>query len=186
MNIFITLVVITFLSTSFAAPLYADEIKEKQNELLEKQNELSKKQEEVQEKQTELNQVSQAVSKEEAKMANKSMQQISRASKITGAKVKNTTGDSLGDIKDLVIDPANGQVVYAVVSFGGLMGMGDKLFAIPWRALQWTSPKDYYVLDLDKDTLKKAPGFDKNHWPDNSEKWEEQRQALGQFYRVSP
>jgi sporulation protein YlmC with PRC-barrel domain len=174
------------LSAVFAGTLYADEVKEKQKELIEKQQELDKKQEEVNAKQVELNQANQDVSVERAQLANKSMQQVSRASKITGAKVKNTTGDSLGDIKDLVIDPSNGQVVYAVVSFGGVMGMGDKLFAIPWRALHWTSPKDYYVLDLDKDTLKKAPGFDKKHWPANSEKWEEQRQALGQFYRVTP
>lgn len=176
----------SLLSTVFADPLYADEIKEKQTDLIEIQQELSKNQEEVKEKQIELNQAIKEVSVERAQEANKSMQQVSRASKITGAKVKNTTGDSLGDIKDLVIDPSNGQVVYAVVSFGGVMGMGNKLFAIPWRALHWSSPKDYYVLDLDKETLKKAPGFDKKHWPENSEKWEEQRQALGQFYRVTP
>ncbi|QXP84910.1 PRC-barrel domain-containing protein [Methylococcus sp. Mc7] len=114
------------------------------------------------------------------------MQQVSRASKIIGTKVKNPNGENLGDIKELVIDPENGQVVYAVVSFGGVLGMGNKLFAIPWRALHWTRDKEYYVLDLDKDTLKKAPGFDKKHWPENSKKWEEQREALGQFYRVNP
>ncbi|WKJ92268.1 PRC-barrel domain-containing protein [Methylomonas montana] len=186
MKTLMSMVAIPFLSAAMVVPVYADDVKEKQKDLLEKQQELSKTQEEVHEKQIELNQANKEVSIERAQEANKSMQQVSRASKITGAKVKNTTGDSLGDIKDLVIDPENGQVVYAVVSFGGLMGMGDKLFAIPWRALHWTSPKDYYVLDLDKDTLKKAPGFDKKHWPENSEKWEEQREALGQFYRVTP
>ena len=65
------------------------------------------------------------------------MQQVSRASKIIGTKVKNSKGESLGDIKDLVMDPENGQVVYGVVSFGGILGMGDKLFAIPWGALVW-------------------------------------------------
>jgi sporulation protein YlmC with PRC-barrel domain len=182
----IPIVAASLLSTVFVGPVYADDVKEKQKNLLEKQQELGKKQEEVREKQVELNQANKEVVVERAQEANKSMQQVSRSSKITGAKVKNTTGDSLGQINDLVIDPSNGQVVYAVVSFCGLMGMGDKLFAIPWRALHWTSPKDYYVLDLDKDTLKKAPGFDKKHWPENSEKWEEQREALGQFYRVTP
>ncbi len=179
MKTLMTLVAASFLSAAFINPVYADDLKEKQKDVLEKQ-------EEVNEKQVELNQANKAGSVERAQEANKSMQQVSRASKITGAKVKNTTGDGLGDIKDLVIDPENGQVVYAVVSFGGVMGMGNKLFAIPWRALHWTSPKDYYVLDLDKDTLKKAPGFDKKHWPENSAKWEEQREALGQFYRVKP
>jgi sporulation protein YlmC with PRC-barrel domain len=174
------------LSAVFLTPVYADEVKEKTKDLLESQQEANKKQEEVREKQTELNQANKKVSVERAQEANKSMQQVSRSSKITGAKVKNTAGENLGDIKDLVINPGNGQVVYAVVSFGGIMGLGDKLFAIPWRALNWTSPKNYYVLDLDKDTLKNAPGFDKKHWPENSEKWEEQSEALGQFYRVKP
>jgi sporulation protein YlmC with PRC-barrel domain len=173
-------------SAVILAPVYADEVKEKTKDLLESQQEANKKQEEVREKQTELNQANKKVSVERAQEANKSMQQVSRSSKITGGKVKNTAGEDLGDIKDLVIDPANGQVVYAVVSFGGIMGLGDKLFAIPWRALHSASPKNYYVLDLDKDTLKNAPGFDKKHWPENSEKWEEQSEALGQFYRVKP
>lgn len=173
------MVAVSFLSVALAGPLYADDVTEKQKDLLEKQ-------EEVKEKQVELNQANKAVSKERAQAANKSMQQVSRASKITGAKVKNTTGDSLGDINDLVIDPESGEVVYAVVSFGGVFGVGDKLFAIPWRALHWSSDKEFYVLDLDKETLKNAPGFDQKHWPENSEKWEEQRQALGQFYRVTP
>lgn len=175
----IPMVAVSFLSAALTGPLYADDVSEKQKDLLEKQ-------EEVKEKQVELNQANKAVSKESAQAANKSMQQVSRASKITGAKVNNTTGDSLGDINDLVIDPESGEVVYAVVSFGGVFGVGDKLFAIPWRALHWSSDKEFYVLDLDKETLKNAPGFDKKHWPENSEKWEEQRQALGQFYRVTP
>ncbi|PPD32932.1 MAG: photosystem reaction center subunit H [Methylomonas sp.] len=181
-----SILTVSLLSAVFVGPAFADDVKEKTQDLLEKQEELNTKQQEVKEKQIELNQANKEVSIERAQEANKSMQQVSRSSKITGAKVKNTTGENLGDIKDLVIDPSNGQVVYAVVSFGGVMGMGNKLFAIPWRALHWTSPKDYYVLDLDKDTLKNAPGFDKKHWPANSEKWEEQRQALGQFYRVTP
>lgn len=180
------LLAVSLLSAAFVIPVSADEVKEKQNDLIEKQQELNKKQEEVREKQVELNQANKEVAVERAQEANRSMQQVSRSSKITGAKVKNTTGESLGDIKDLVIDPSNGQVVYAVVSFGGVMGMGNKLFAIPWRALHWTSPKDYYVLDLDKDTLKNAPGFDKKHWPDSSDSWDLQREGLNQFYGVSP
>ncbi|CAG1022249.1 PRC-barrel domain-containing protein [Methylomonas sp. LL1] len=179
MKTLIPVVAVTFLSAAFISPICSAGVHEKQLEVLEKQ-------EEVKDKQAELRQESQKAATEQAQAANKSMQQVSRASKITGTKVKNTTGDSLGDINDLVIDPDSGQVVYAVVSFGGVLGVGDKLFAIPWRALHWASDKEHYVLDLDKDTLKNAPGFDKKHWPENSEKWEEQRQALGQFYRVAP
>ncbi|TPQ24323.1 PRC-barrel domain-containing protein [Methylomonas sp. HW2-6] len=186
MKTLIPYVAASLLSATLLSPAYAADAVQKQKELVEKQKELGKKQDEVDEKQAEVNQANKEESIERAEEANRSMQQVSRASKITGAKVKNTTDENLGDIKDLVIDPATGQVVYAVVSFGGVMGMGDKLFAIPWRALHWTSPKDYYVLDLDKDTLKKAPGFDKKHWPENSAKWEDQREAVSQFYRVAP
>lgn len=92
----------------------------------------------------------------------------------------------MGDIKDLVIDPTRGEVAYVVVSYGGVMGMGDKLFAIPWSALSWSTDADYFVLNMDKDTLKNAPGFDEDHWPDSSSKWSQQREQLNQFYRVKP
>ena len=109
------------------------------------------------------------------------MQQVTQASKIIGTPVKNPNGDNLGDIKELVLDPRSGKVVYVVVSFGGVLGMGSKLFAIPWKALVWNRDKEYYVLDLDKDTLKKAPGFDNKHWPDSSNKWQRLREELDQF-----
>lgn len=66
------------------------------------------------------------------------------------------------------------------------MGMGDKLFALPWKALQWTRDGEYYTLNMDKATLAKAPGFDKNQWPDSSAKWDQQREVTYQFYRVKP
>jgi len=114
------------------------------------------------------------------------MQQVSRASKIIGTAVKDTYGDNLGDIKELVLNPESGQVVYAVVSYGGVLGLGDKLFAVPWKALQWTSDKEHYVLNIDKETLKKAPGFDKAHWPDSASTWDQQREEIEQFYHVKP
>ena len=89
-----------------------------------------------------------------------------RASKIIGTDVRNTQGEALGDIKELVIDPRTGELSYAVVSFGGVLGMGDKLFAVPWKALQLDS-KDYtFVLDVRKERLRNAPGFDPDRWPD--------------------
>lgn len=118
--------------------------------------------------------------------SNLQMQQVSRASKIIGTAVKNPNGDKLGEIKDLVLNPENGQVVYAVVAFGGVMGMGNKLFAIPWQALHWSVDRGNYALNMDKTTLKTAPGFDKKHWPDSSDSWDLQREGLNQFYGVSP
>jgi len=168
----ISLVAVSFLSAAFVGTAGATDVQKKQQEVIEKQRELkdARHQEAV----------------ERSLEANQTMQQVSRASKIIGTDVKNPKGDNLGDVKELVLDPESGQVVYAVVSFGGVLGVGDKLFAVPWKALQWSRDKEYYVLDMDKNTLKKAPGFDKKHWPDSSSKWDQQRGELNQFYHVSP
>jgi sporulation protein YlmC with PRC-barrel domain len=113
------------------------------------------------------------------------MQQMSRASNIIDTTVKNFQGQDLGEIKDLVLDPETGHIVYAVIAFGGVFGIGDKLFAVPWKALRWTGDTTHYVLNIDKTSLEKAPGFDKNHWPDCSNSWNLQRDALNQFYGVN-
>jgi sporulation protein YlmC with PRC-barrel domain len=124
----IPILAVSFLTATFVVTDCAADVQEKQQQVQEKQQE-------VKEKQNELNQERQKESVERTQESNKSMQQVSRASKIIGTKVKNPNGENLGDIKDLVIDPENGQVVYGVVSFGGILGIGDKLFAIPWDAL---------------------------------------------------
>lgn len=94
---------------------------------------------------------------------------VHRASKINGMKVKNTAGKELGTVNDLMIDIDMGDVRYAALSYGGFLGLGDKLFAVPWSAFECRfnpSDKEYFlVLDLDEVTLKKASGFDKDNWP---------------------
>lgn len=96
---------------------------------------------------------------------------IQKASKVLGGKVQNPKGEDLGKIEDLVVDPSTGSIQYAVLSFGGFLGLGDKLFALPWNMIKTTDPvdskKDYhFVLDVDKAKLEKAPGFPKSNWPD--------------------
>jgi sporulation protein YlmC with PRC-barrel domain len=87
------------------------------------------------------------------------------ASTLSGDTVKNPEGETLGDLKDIMIDTVNGTVAYGVLSFGGLLGMGEKLFAVPWDALQVDGANKQLILNVDKERLKKAPGFDKDHWP---------------------
>jgi PRC-barrel domain. len=87
------------------------------------------------------------------------------SSTLTGDSVRNPEGEDLGDIKDLMIDTASGNVEYAVLSFGGLLGMGDKLFAVPWKSLRVDTANHCLVLDVPKERLKDAPGFDKDNWP---------------------
>jgi len=90
---------------------------------------------------------------------------IQKASDIIGRTVQNDRGEKLGEIKDLVIDTDRYQIAYAVLTFGGFLGMGDKLFAMPAGVLQMPGTGSYAVLTVDKDRLKTATGFDKNNWP---------------------
>ena len=88
------------------------------------------------------------------------------ASTICGDAVVNSSGEKLGKIEELMIDLENGRVAYAVLSFGGFLGIGDKLFAIPFEALELDPENHRFVLDVSREKLEQAPGFDKNDWPD--------------------
>ncbi|MBO6783334.1 MAG: PRC-barrel domain-containing protein [Alphaproteobacteria bacterium] len=87
------------------------------------------------------------------------------ATSINGDKVVNPQGEDLGKIEDLMIDLESGTVRYAVMSFGGFLGMGDKLFAVPMDALHVKSGDEAFVLNATEEKLKNAPGFDKDDWP---------------------
>jgi sporulation protein YlmC with PRC-barrel domain len=88
------------------------------------------------------------------------------SSSLSGDKVVNSAGEELGDIKDLMIDCNDGRVAYAVLEFGGFLGIGSKLFAVPMRALSVDTANKRLILNVAKERLKDAPGFDKDHWPD--------------------
>ncbi len=92
------------------------------------------------------------------------------ASKVIGDRVRNLRGEDVGKIEDLVVDPEDGRIAYAVLSFGGVMGIGDKYFAIPWHMLRPGRDEKEFMLDIDKDKLKNAPGFDKDHWPKTNDR----------------
>lgn len=85
---------------------------------------------------------------------------------LVGNKVCNRAHESVGDIKDFMVDTTSGKIEYAVLSFGSFLGMGEKLFAVPYRALILDTENQSFILDVDKERLKDAPGFDKDHWPD--------------------
>jgi sporulation protein YlmC with PRC-barrel domain len=88
------------------------------------------------------------------------------ASAIRGARVLNAAGENLGKIEELVIDLDTGHIAYAALSFGGILGLGDKLFAVPFAAMKLDEECQVFILDVDRDVLEKAPGFDKQNWPD--------------------
>lgn len=91
-----------------------------------------------------------------------------RATTLIGRNVQTPKGDSLGDLKDIVVDSKTGEVRYGVLSFGGMMGVGDKYFAVPMDQFKMQPGSDKFTLDCDKEQLKKASGFDKDRWPDKA------------------
>lgn len=108
------------------------------------------------------------------------------AAQLVGTKVVNTEGEPLGMIKDLMIDLDDAQIAYAVLSFGGFLGLGDKLFAIPLEALTFSSQDHTVILDVDKDVLKNAPGFDKDRWPDSAQYEAGWLLDIYEYYGYSP
>lgn len=88
------------------------------------------------------------------------------ADTLIGNDVSNHMDEDLGDIKEIMLDVSTGQVAYAVLSFGSFLGLGEKLFAVPWSALTLDTQNKRFVLNVEKDRLKSAPGFDKDDWPD--------------------
>ncbi|WFM70670.1 PRC-barrel domain-containing protein [Halomonas sp. CKK8] len=87
-------------------------------------------------------------------------------STITGDDIFNMKDENLGKIQDIMLDVEEGKIRYVVLATGGFMGMGDRLFAIPWKALKHDATNRRFLLDVEIDRLKKAPGFDKDQWPD--------------------
>lgn len=102
----------------------------------------------------------------------KKYRRILAASTLEGDKVRNSAGDDLGKVDEIMIDIPSGKVAYAVLSFGGVLRMGNKLFAVPWNSLRVDEDEKCFILDVDKQTLESAPGFDKDNWPDmNDTTW---------------
>jgi sporulation protein YlmC with PRC-barrel domain len=91
---------------------------------------------------------------------------LHRATRLVGAPVENLRGESLGKIEDLIIDPGDGRVAAAIVSMGGFLGIGEKLTAIPMPALSYEESMARFVLDIDRETLRRAPAFDPQDWPE--------------------
>lgn len=102
---------------------------------------------------------------QEGSAAGRESSQFMRATKIRGDKVFNRDGDHIGKIEDIMIDLQNGRIVYAVISHGGILGMGSKHIAVPWQGFSLRAHDNAFVVDLPKETLDKAEGLDKDKWP---------------------
>lgn len=87
------------------------------------------------------------------------------AGTITGDEVCNLKDEKLGKIQDLMLDVTTGKIRYAVLTSGGFLSMGDRLFAVPWKALKQDKANHRFILNADVERVKNAPGFDKDDWP---------------------
>lgn len=85
--------------------------------------------------------------------------------KVTGSNVENPNGDNLGHIEEIMIDKISGRVGYAVLNYGSFLGMGGKLFALPWDVLKYDTRRDAYVVGIPEEQLKNAPSFDQGTEP---------------------
>lgn len=98
--------------------------------------------------------------------------------------VINKKGDDLGQVQTFVIDMHAGLVAFALVAFGGFLGISDKWFAIPWAALKWQPKTEKFVLNMSDEVLKNAPGMDKDKWVEHIAKWQEEKdlELLDRYY----
>jgi sporulation protein YlmC with PRC-barrel domain len=83
--------------------------------------------------------------------------QVIRAKKVIGTSVKNSAGEKIGQVEDIVLDKLSNNIVYAVVGFGGFLGMNEKFHPVPWSALDYVESEDSYVVPFTKEELKAAP-----------------------------
>jgi PRC-barrel domain len=110
--------------------------------------------------------------------------QLIASDRVEGTAVRRPNGDTIGHIERLMIDKATGKVSYAILSFGGFLGMGSNLLPLPWARLTYHPRFEAYLLDIDDEELRRAPSFraDKDFdWGDR-----EQEAELHRYYGVSP
>ena len=106
------------------------------------------------------------------------------AEKVTGTNVYNTAGDSLGEIADVMIDKQSGRIAYAVMSFGGFLGIGERYHPIPWSTLKYDTRQGGYVVGLTTEQLEKAPTYGEDEAPAWGDRVYEKR--IHDYYRADP
>ncbi|MBA3661844.1 MAG: PRC-barrel domain-containing protein [Gammaproteobacteria bacterium] len=99
----------------------------------------------------------------------KHSEKIVRTKDVIGVEVKNRADEKLGKIDEIVMDKITGQINYVVLECGGVLGVGSKLFALPWNAIQYDKEEKSFLANIDKERLKNATGFNKDHWPDTAD-----------------
>jgi uncharacterized protein YegP (UPF0339 family) len=98
--------------------------------------------------------------------------------------VVNKKGEDMGQVQTFVVDMREGLIAFALVAFGGFLGITDKWFALPWVALEWHPKTMKFILDMPEEVLKNAPGMDKDKWLEEIDKWQdgEDLKTLDRYY----
>jgi sporulation protein YlmC with PRC-barrel domain len=164
---------VSTLTAGMAAPVVAVDVEDQREEVRQQQEDVQKEQQDVQEEQRDV--------LEARKDLRKDVAQTHRAKTVIGMSVKNSQGEALGKIHDLVLNFDNGDIAYVVISSGGLLGMGDTLHAVPWKALSLNSQVDGFMLNIDQTAWKNAPSFKESDWPEVADR--EWNRQLESYYR---
>ncbi|MGH8479980.1 MAG: PRC-barrel domain-containing protein [Gammaproteobacteria bacterium] len=191
-------VAVSTLTVGMAAPVVAVDVEDKREEVRQQQEDVRDQQQDVREEQRDVlegqrdeqqdvteerkdvTEERQAVT-EARKDLRRDLAQTHRAKSVIGMNVKNSQGESLGKIHDLVLNFHDGDIAYVVVSSGGLLGVGDTLRAVPWKALSLNSQADGFVLNLDQTAWKNAPSFKDSDWPEVADRgWNRQLESYYQ------
>jgi sporulation protein YlmC with PRC-barrel domain len=120
----------------------------------------------------------------EQQVAHDETNRLISASKVEGTAVYNSKGEKLGTVETVMIDKLSGKVAYAVMSFGGFLGLGDKHHPLPWNVLKYDTGQDGYLVNLDKETLEKAPSFG----PQETAQWGDDgwNRKVHEYYNATP
>jgi sporulation protein YlmC with PRC-barrel domain len=189
---------VSTLTAGMAAPVVAVDVEDQREEVRQQQEDVQKEQQDVQEEQRDVLDGQRDEQKdvteerkdvmeegqdvtEARKDLRKDVAQTHRAKTVIGMSVKNSQGEALGKIHDLVLNFDNGDIAYVVISSGGLLGMGDTLHAVPWKALSLNSQADGFILNIDQTAWKNAPSFKENDWPEVADR--EWNRQLESYYR---
>jgi len=105
------------------------------------------------------------------------------ASKVQGTPVFDTEGERLGHVEDIMLHKVSGQVAYAVLSFGGVLGIGDKHSPLPWSVLTFDTGRGGYVVPMGRDQLRDAPHYNKDELTNDDNGW---GARVNDYYQVTP
>lgn len=109
---------------------------------------------------------------------------IVSTAEVIDVSVKNKEKKDLGKIEEIILDKVSGNIRYVVLSFGGILGIGNKLFAVPWNAINYNVEENAFILDVEKEILKKAPGFEQDNPPNYADqKW---GKSIYEYYQTKP